>query len=201
MTSSDATVYIVDDDPSIRTSLARLMRSVNLRAETFASAQDFLEREPPQDSGCVVLDIKMPGKTGLELQQEMESLGVALPIVFLSGHGDVPMSVQAMKHDAVDFLEKPVGEGDLLSAVRLAIDRNIQARRERAIRSEIRERINTLTPRERQALDLVVRGMITKQIAAELGVSEKTAKVHRARMMKKMEAGSVAQLVQMFARQ
>jgi RNA polymerase sigma factor (sigma-70 family) len=201
MTSSDATVYIVDDDPSIRTSLARLMRSVNLRAETFASAQDFLEREPPQDSGCVVLDIKMPGKTGLELQQEMESLGVALPIVFLSGHGDVPMSVQAMKHDAVDFLEKPVGEGDLLSAVRLAIDRNIQARRERAIRSEIRERINTLTPRERQALDLVVRGMITKQIASELGVSEKTAKVHRARMMKKMEAGSVAQLVQMFARQ
>jgi FixJ family two-component response regulator len=156
MTSNEATVYVVDDDPSIRTSLARLLRSVNLRAETFSSAREFLERQPSDDPACMVLDIKMPGQTGLELQQELAAAGFDLPIIFLTGHGNVPVSVTAMKGGALDFLEKPVDDRDLLDAIERAIDRSIRTRAERSERSTIRRRVDRLTPRERQVFGLVV---------------------------------------------
>jgi FixJ family two-component response regulator len=200
MTSNETTIYIVDDDPSIRTSLARLMRSVDLRAETFSSAQEFLERRPLDEPACMVLDIKMPGQTGLELQQELAAEGFDLPIIFLTGHGNVPVSVTAMKGGALDFLEKPVDDQDLLDAIGRAIDRSTRTRTERSERSAIRRRASRLTPRERQVFGLVVDGMLNKQVAGELGMSEKTVKVHRARVMQKMEADSLAELVRLAER-
>jgi FixJ family two-component response regulator len=200
MTSNEATVYVVDDDPSIRTSLARLLRSVNLRAETFSSAREFLERQPSDDPACMVLDIKMPGQTGLELQQELAAAGFDLPIIFLTGHGNVPVSVTAMKGGALDFLEKPVDDRDLLDAIERAIDRSIRTRAERSERSTIRRRVDRLTPRERQVFGLVVDGLLNKQVAGKLHMSEKTVKVHRARVMQKMEADSLAELVRLAER-
>ncbi len=200
MTSNETTVYIVDDDPSIRTSLARLMRSVDLRAQTFSSAQAFLERRPSDEPACMVLDIKMPGQTGLELQQELAAEGFDLPIIFLTGHGNVPVSVTAMKGGALDFLEKPVDDQDLLDAIARAIDRSTRTRTERSERSTIRLRASRLTPRERQVFGLVVDGLLNKQVAGKLGMSEKTVKVHRARVMQKMEADSLAELVRLAER-
>ena len=200
MTSDSATVFIVDDDQSVRTALARLMRSAELRAETFASAREFLERERPDGPGCMVLDLSMPGSTGLELQQDMAAADIDLPIIFLTGHGTVPSSVKALKSGAVDFLEKPVDDDRLLSAIKDAVEQNVRTRRDRASLSEIQERVARLTRRELQVFRLVVQGKLNKQVAAELGMSEKTVKVHRARVMQKMEADSLAQLVRLAER-
>jgi len=195
VTSDAGTVFIVDDDASVRTALARLMRSVALHAETFASAEEFLEREHPDGPGCMVLDLSMPGSTGLDLQQDMAAASIDLPIIFLTGHGNVPSSVRALKSGAVDFFEKPIDDDRLLSAVKNALERNVRTRRERAKLSKIRERVALLTRRELQVFRLVVQGKLNKQVAVELGMSEKTVKVHRARVMHKMKADSLAKLV------
>ena len=200
MTSDSATVFIVDDDQSVRTALARLMRSAGLHAETFASAKEFLEREHRDGPGCMVLDLSMPGSTGLELQQDMAAADIDLPIVFLTGHGNVPSSVKALKSGAVDFLEKPVDEDRLLSAIKDAVEQDIQTRRDRDKLSEIQGRVARLTRRELQVFRLVVQGKLNKQAAGELGMSEKTVKVHRARVMQKMEADSLAELVRLAQR-
>lgn len=200
MTSDAATVFIVDDDQSVRTALARLMRSAALHAETFASAKEFLERKHPDGPGCMVLDLSMPGSTGLELQQDMAAADIDLPIVFLTGHGNVAASVKALKSGAVDFLEKPVDDDRLLSAIKDAVEQNVRTRRDRARLSEIQERVARLTRRESQVFRLVVQGKLNKLVAAELGMSEKTVKVHRARVMQKMEADSLAELVRLAER-
>ena len=200
MTSHGATVFIVDDDRSVRTALARLMRSAALRAETFASAKEFLDREHPDGPGCMVLDLSMPGSTGLELQQDMAAADIDLPIIFLTGHGSVPSSVKALKSGAVDFLEKPVDDDLLLSAIKDAVEGNVRTRRNRAQLSEIQERVARLTRRELQVFRLVVQGKLNKQVAVELGMSEKTVKVHRSRVMQKMEVDSLAELVRIAER-
>ncbi len=200
MTSDSATVFIVDDDQSVRTALARLMRSAGLHAETFASAKEFLEREHPDGPGCMVLDLSMPGSNGLDLQQEMAAARIDLPIVFLTGHGNVPSSVKALKSGAVDFLEKPVDEDRLLSAIKDAVEQDIRTRRDRDKLSEIQGRVARLTRRELQVFRRVVQGKLNKQVAGELGMSEKTVKVHRARVMQKMEADSLAELVRLAQR-
>ncbi len=200
MTSDGATVFIVDDDRSVRTALARLMRSAALRAETFASAKEFLQRVHPDGPGCMVLDLSMPGSTGLELQEDMAAADIDLPIIFLTGHGSVPSSVKALKSGAVDFLEKPVDDDLLLSAIKDAVEGNVRTRRNRAQLSEIQERVARLTRRELQVFRLVVQGKLNKQVAVELGMSEKTVKVHRSRVMQKMEADSLAELVRVAER-
>jgi len=200
VTSDAATVFIVDDDASVRTALARLMRSVALHAETFASAKEFLEREHPDGPGCMVLDLSMPGSTGLDLQQDMVAAKIDLPIIFLTGHGNVPSSVRALKSGAVDFFEKPIDDDRLLSAVEDAVRQNVRTRRDRANLSEIQQRVARLTRRELQVFRLVVQGKLNKQVAVELGMSEKTVKVHRARVMQKMEADSLAELVRLAQR-
>ncbi len=200
MTSEGATVFIVDDDQSVRTALARLMRSASLHAETFASAKEFLERAHLDGPGCMVLDLSMPGSTGLDLQQDMAAADIDLPIVFLTGHGNVPSSVKALKSGAVDFLEKPVDEDRLLSAIKDAVEQDIRTRRDRDKLSKIQGRVARLTRRELQVFRLVVLGKLNKQVAGELGMSEKTVKVHRARVMQKMEADSLAELVRLAQR-
>ena len=194
------TIFIVDDDRSVRTALARLMRSRKLRAETFASAQEFLDRQPPDAPGCIVLDLKMPGVTGLELQEDLTTAGINLPIVFLTGHGDVPASVTAMKGGAVDFFEKPVDEDELMDAIKQAVEWDVHTRERRIEQIEVQGRLNSLTPREHQVFSSVVQGSLNKQIASNLGMSEKTVKVHRARVMQKMQAESLAGLVRLAER-
>jgi FixJ family two-component response regulator len=194
------TIFIVDDDRSVRTALARLMRSRKLRAETFASGQEFLDREPADAPGCIVLDLKMPGVTGLELQEDLTTAGINLPIVFLTGHGDVPASVTAMKGGAVDFFEKPVDEDELMDAIKQAVEWDVDTRERRIEQIEVQGRINSLTPRELQVFSSVVQGSLNKQIASNLGMSEKTVKVHRARVMQKMQAESLAGLVRLAER-
>lgn len=200
MADTTAIVFIVDDDLSIRKALGRLLRSFGFQVETFPSAQKFLEHERPDAPGCLVLDVRMPGLDGLELQCSLREANVSLPIVFITGHGDIPMTVQAMKAGAVDFLPKPFDDEALLNAVRQAIARDVQARQERADNTVLRRRVDSLTPREREVLELVVSGMLNKQVGHRLGVTEKTIKVHRAQAMHKMQASSLAELVRLAER-
>jgi FixJ family two-component response regulator len=188
-------VFIVDDDAAVRRSLERLVRSVGLRGETFASATEFLQREPADGPSCLVLDVRMPGLSGLALQETLSAAGRRLPIIFISAHGDIAMSVRAMKAGAVDFLAKPFHDQDLLEAIQEALARDRQTRQEQAVLQDILRRVERLTPREHDVLTLVVAGLLNKQIAAALGTSEKTVKAHRAQVMQKMQASSVAHLV------
>jgi FixJ family two-component response regulator len=197
VTTMAARVFLVDDDPSVRKSLARLVQTAGYEVEPFASVREFLARAPYDGPCCLVLDVRMPGLTGLDLQEALRVAGQRLAIVFVTGHRDVPASVKAMKAGAVDFLTKPVDAETLLGAIRQAVARTLTDRRRQARVAEVRDRIATLTPREAAVFALVVTGMLNKQIGSELGIAEKTVKVHRARVMEKMHAGSVAELVRL----
>lgn len=197
MSHAPETVYLVDDDAQVLRSLARLLGSAGMQARAFASARSFLDEVGADASGCVVLDLAMPGQDGLELQQVMVERGYGLAVVFLSGKGDVPHSVRALKRGAVDFLTKPVDGEALLAAVRDALERARQARQARTERLEFERRLATLTPREREVLHYAVSGRLNKQIAHELGTVEKTIKVHRSRLMRKLGARSVAELARL----
>jgi len=196
-TMSGSIVYVVDDEDSVCRALARLIRSVGLGVETFHSARAFLEYTAPDRPACLVLDVRLSGPSGLDLQVALREAGRALPIVFITGHGDVPTSVRAMKGGAVDFLQKPFNDQELLDCIHRALARSREERADRAERTELERRLATLTPREREVLALVVTGKLNKQIAGDLGIAEKTIKVHRGRVMEKMQAGSVAALVRM----
>jgi FixJ family two-component response regulator len=193
-------VFLVDDDLDVLKSLARVLRSAGLEVATFSSPSEFLEQHVPRAAGCLVLDVAMPGLNGLELQAALTAKGSAIPIIFLTGRGDISMSVQAMKGGAVDFLTKPVDDEDLLKAVHAALEKDRIERLSRAELDEIQERVATLTPREREVLTHVVSGQLNKQIANDLGTVEKTIKVHRARVMEKMKVNSVAELVRLTER-
>jgi FixJ family two-component response regulator len=197
MTVSKPTIFIIDDDAPIRKSLSRLLRSVDYTVETFPSADEFLRREHFDGVGCIVLDVKMPGLSGMDLQEELSKADYHMPIIFITGHGDIPMSVQAMKKGAVDFLAKPFDGEQLLQAVRTAIGKDREARALHAEVRKIRRRIELLTPREKEMLRYVITGMLNKQIALKLGISEKTVKVHRGRIMEKLHVDSVAELVRL----
>jgi FixJ family two-component response regulator len=200
MSATDGLVFIVDDDAPLRESLKNLIRSVGLRVEAFASAQEFLGSTRPEVPGCLVLDVRLPGLSGLDLQKRMAEADVDTSIIFISGHGDIPMAVQAMKAGAVEFFAKPFRDQDLLDAIRQALECNRQARERRTQSAELRSRYRSLTPRERQVIALVVAGFLNKQIAGELGTSEAAVKVHRQHVMEKMGAGSLAELVRMVDR-
>ena len=197
MTASTPVVFVVDDDASVRKSLTRVVTSAGYAVEAFASARDFLAREPFVGPCCVVLDVRMPGLTGLDLQEALAGAGHRMPIVFITGHGDISMSVKAMKGGAVDFLTKPFDVENLLDAIQRAVTKDVKDLGEEGRTAEVLERVKQLTPRETEVFALVVTGMLNKQIASELGIAEKTVKVHRARVMEKMRAGSVAELVRL----
>jgi FixJ family two-component response regulator len=199
-TPAGPTVFVVDDYVPGRRSISRLLRTAGFAVAAFASAEEFLAQYDPQTSGCLVLDLAMPAVSGLELQGILADRGSLLPIIFLTAYGDVPKSVQAMKLGASDFLTKPVNDEDLLAAVRVAIEKHRALRREQAELSEIRARLATLTPREREVLEYVVAGKLNKQIAGELGTVEQTVKIHRAHVMQKMRVQSVAELVRLTER-
>jgi len=195
MMDAEALVFVVDDDASLRASLQDLLESVGLRVAACASAQEFLRSPRPEGPSCLVLDVRLPGLSGLELQQRLAPGDLALPIIFITGHGDIPMSVQAMKAGAVDFLSKPFRDQDLLDAVHQALARDRDARAQRAERAALRRRFEALTPRQRDVMARMVAGLLTKQIAGELGTSEATVKTHRKQVMAKMRAESLADLI------
>ena len=194
---SDAIVVVVDDDLSAREGLSSLIRSVGLRVETFASAQEFLARRGPEAPSCLVLDLQLPGLSGLDLQKRMAERELDIPIVFLTGHGNIPASVQAMKGGAVEFLTKPFDEQELLNAIQEALDRDRRIRRQHGVERELRDRYDSLTAREQEVMQQVISGLLNKQIAAELNITEFTVKIHRGHVMQKMRADSLADLVRM----
>jgi len=196
MTQTQGTVYLVDDDPNMRKALMRFLKTNGLRAQAFGSAREFLDRKSSDTPACLVLDIRMPGMSGLDLQTELAKQNKQLPIVFITGHGDVRMSVQAMKGGAIDFLLKPFADDDLLAVIHQALKKDKRHSEARAEQEQIQDRLRTLTPRERQVFEFVIQGLLNKQIAGKLGASEPTIKVHRHRLMEKMGVTSVAELVQ-----
>jgi FixJ family two-component response regulator len=197
MKNAEQIVFVIDDDPSMREAIVTLIETVGLSCQTFGSGQEFLESRLPDVPGCLVLDVRLPGLSGLNLQRELTERGIQIPIIFITGHGDIPMSVQAMKAGAVEFLTKPFRDQDLLDAIEQATERDRASRRQRSEMVELGERYEMLTPREREVMAAVVAGLLNKQIAAELRISEKTVNVHRAQVMHKMRAESLAELVRM----
>ena len=197
MSGPKSIVFVIDDDPLVRDSVADLLGSAGLAAQAFGSATEFIQAKRPDISACLILDVELPGLSGLDLQAELAKSGIEVPIIFLTGHGDIPKSVRAMKAGAVEFLTKPFRAPELLDAVRQALVRDGEFRKQRADTLDLRERLGTLTPRERQVLALVAAGLLNKQIAGELGTTEVTIKAHRGRVMRKMRAASLADLVRM----
>jgi FixJ family two-component response regulator len=198
--SAEPLVYVVDDDLSVRQALSSLVRSIGLRAETFASAREFLRFERPDAPSCLVLDVQLPDTSGLDLPRELDAIDAAIPVIYITGHGTIPMGVRAVKEGALEFLTKPFREEDLIAAIRQALEHDRGARQERAELARARGCFESLTPRERDVLALLVTGRMNKQIASELGIAEQTIKQHRGRVMKKLAVGSVAELVRLVER-
>jgi FixJ family two-component response regulator len=191
------TVFVVDDDDAVRDSLRLLLKSAGLECQSYGSAQEFLAVYDTCHPGCLVLDVRMPGMSGLEMQQELNLRGATLPVIFITGHGDIPMAVEAMQHGAFDFLQKPFRDQELLDRIHRALERDAENRTRLRHTDRIRERLATLSPREREVLELVTQGKANKMVAGDLGVSQRTVEIHRAHVMQKMEAGSLAELVRM----
>jgi FixJ family two-component response regulator len=197
MPEANATILVIDDDPALRVSVARLLRSVGLDAQVFASISDFLESDLPDGPACLVLDVRLPGQSGLDFQRELAAANRELPIIFITGHGDIPMSVQAMKGGAIEFLTKPFRDQELLEAIQLGLSRDRARRENETALAALRERFGKLSPREREIMIEVARGRLSKQIAGDIGIAEATVKVHRARAMRKMNARSLPELGRM----